>query len=506
MPGEIYICVFQSLGNGVIYRMSTIAQKPLILVTGATGYIGGRLYPRLAEAGCRVRCMAREPSHLRNATSGIDVVKSDVQNPDTLLTALQGVDTAFYLIHSMGSSNHFEQADAEAARLFGSIAKKQGVRHIIYLGGLGDESAKLSAHLHSRHEVGQILKESGVPVTEFRASIIIGSGSLSFEMIRALVERLPVMITPRWVDTLAQPIAINDVLEYLIASATSPSPPETSRIYEIGGADQVSYRDLMFAYAEIRGLKRRMISVPVLTPRLSSLWLGLVTPLYARIGRTLVDSLKYPTICRDQSALHDFPIQPGGFREAITDALSNEDRTCAETKWSDSLSAQGTPKTWAGVRFGNRLVDIRKIHTPVPPAKAFMPIMQIGGENGWYFANGLWKLRGWIDLLCGGPGMRRGRRDPEHLLIGDTLDCWRVEDISAPNRLLLRAEMKLPGRAWLEFKIEENADGSTITQTASFDPVGLPGILYWYSVYPLHEIIFAGMLKAIAKKAMQTHP
>lgn len=446
--------------------------------------------------------MAREPSNLRNTGTEIEIVQADVHKPESLRTALQHVNTAFYLIHSMGSSTHFEQADADAARLFGAIAKEQGVQHIIYLGGLGDESAKLSAHLHSRHEVGQILKESGIPVTEFRASIIIGSGSLSFEMIRALVERLPVMITPRWVDTLAQPIAINDVLEYLIAAATAPVTPAKSCVYEIGGADQVSYRNLMFAYAEIRGLKRRMISVPVLTPRLSSLWLGLVTPLYARIGRKLVESLKYPTICQDQSALNDFPIQPQGYREAIRNALINEDRACAETKWSDSLSSCGTPHSWAGVRFGNRLVDTRKRHVSLTPSEAFAPIVKIGGENGWYFANGLWKLRGWIDLLFRGPGMSRGRRNPEQLQIGDTLDCWRVENINVPNRLRLRAEMKLPGRAWLEFTVEENETGSTITQTATFDPRGLSGIFYWYSVYPLHEIIFAGMLNAIAKKAL----
>lgn len=482
--------------------MQQFYAKPLILVTGATGYIGGRLYPRLANAGFRVRCMARQPSHIRRAQAGVEVVRADVRDPDSLRIALENVHTAFYLIHSMGSAGQFEKADADAAALFGSIAKEQGVRHIIYLGGLGDETAKLSAHLHSRHQVGQILKMSGVPVTEFRASIIIGSGSLSFEMIRALVERLPVMITPKWVDTLAQPIAINDVLDYLMAAAIKPEPPAASRVYEIGGGDQVSYRDLMFAYAEARELKRRMISVPVLTPRLSSLWLGLVTPLYARVGRKLVDSLKYPTICRDVSALHDFQVKPKGYREAIRDALANEDRVCAETKWTDALSSAGAVKTWAGIRFGNRLVDQRTVCIPLKPEAAFVPIMNIGGDRGWYYANALWMLRGWIDLLCGGPGMRRGRRDPVALSVGDVLDCWRVEEISPPHRLLLFAEMKLPGRAWLEFKVAGDVNGSTITQTASFDPHGLPGILYWYSVFPLHEIIFAGMLKTIAKKAM----
>jgi len=274
--------------------MQNSTGSPLILVTGATGYIGGRLYPRLAAKGFRVRCMAREPSHIRRTSGDIEIVKADVLDRDSILAALTGVHTAYYLIHSMGSTGDFEKIDAQAAAIFGESARAAGVKHVIYLGGLGDEKRALSSHLHSRQEVGQILRSSGVPVTEFRASIIIGSGSLSFEMIRALVERLPVMITPRWVSTRAQPIAINDVLDYLLCAASRH--PESSKVYEIGGTDQVSYKDLMMAYAGERGLKRCLISVPVLSPRLSSLWLGLVTPLYARVGRKLVDSLKYPTV------------------------------------------------------------------------------------------------------------------------------------------------------------------------------------------------------------------
>jgi len=480
--------------------MTSPDTKPLILVTGATGYIGGRLFPRLTALGYLVRCMAREPSHVRRQNTGVEVVKADIRNPDEVQAALHGVHTAYYLIHSMGSAGNFEHADAEAAAIFGAAAKAEGVKHIIYLGGLGDEQTELSPHLKSRHEVGRILQSFDVPVTEFRASIIIGSGSLSFEMIRALVERLPFMITPRWVDTKAQPIAIQDVLNYLLQAAGQPTTQ--SRIFEIGGNDQVSYRDLMMAYAEARGLKRTLISVPVLSPRLSSLWLGLVTPLYARVGRKLVDSLKYPTICHHTEALTEFTIQPMGYRDAIREALRNEDQVCAETRWSDSLSAVGTPRTWAGLRFGNRLVDTRRVNIPLPPERAFVPIQRIGGDNGWYYANTLWQLRGAIDLLFGGPGMRRGRRDPVDLKVGDTLDCWRVEAIDAPGRLRLKAEMKLPGRAWLEFMVEGDSKGSTITQTASFDPLGLPGILYWYSVYPLHELIFSGMLKSIARSVI----
>lgn len=475
--------------------------RQTILVTGATGYIGGRLYPRLANMNVSVRCMARDPSHVRQTAAPVEVVKADMASEDQLKAALHGVHTAYYLIHSMGSTGDFAREDAEAAERFGRLAREAGVQHIIYLGGLGNEDDHLSAHLHSRHEVGTILRASGVPVTEFRASIIIGSGSLSFEMIRALVERLPFMITPKWVDTMAQPISIQDVLTYLLMAAERS--PSSSRIYEIGGTDQVSYRDLMFAYATQRGLKRRMLSVPILTPRLSSLWLGLVTPLYARVGRKLVDSMKHPTICRDTSALREFPFTPMGYRAAIETALRNEDQLCAETRWADAVSSIGIPQTWAGARFGNRLVDTRRLSVPVSPEQAFAPICRIGGKTGWYYANALWSLRGGIDRIFGGPGMRRGRRDPHQVYAGEPLDCWRVEAIDTPHRLLLRAEMKLPGRAWLEFRVEGDAKGSTIIQTASFDPLGLPGILYWYSVYPLHEIIFAGMLREIGRAAMK---
>lgn len=483
--------------------MPSASSSRHILVTGATGYIGGRLFPILNAAGYRVRCMAREPSHVRCDHAAIDVVRGDVLDRASLDRALNDIDTAFYLVHSMGSTGSFEEEDARAATQFGEAARAAGVRHIIYLGGLADPSHELSAHLRSRLEVGALLRAAGVPVTEFQASIIIGSGSLSFEMIRALVERLPFMITPRWVATLAQPIAIRDVLDYLVKAVDQPPP--RSVVYQIGGADQVSYRDLMIAYAEARGLRRHLVAVPVLSPRLSSLWLGLVTPLYARVGRKLVDSLRHPTICRDQSAVAAFDVRPLGYRAAIQEALRNEDRAFAETRWSDALSSSGAVKTPAGLRYGNRLIDRRQCMVPCPPDQAFRPIRRIGGERGWYYANALWTIRGGLDRLVGGPGMRRGRRDPEHLHDGDIVDCWRVETIEEPHRLRLRAEMKLPGRAWLEFTVTPAPQGSTITQTAMFDPVGLPGILYWYSIYPLHEVIFAGMLRAIARRAMEDH-
>jgi uncharacterized protein YbjT (DUF2867 family) len=472
----------------------------LILLTGATGYVGGRLLTALVNASCRVRCLARRPEDLRpRVPVGVEVVAGDLLDAASLPAAFAGVQAAYYLVHSMGSTGNFEEQDRQAACNFGSAAKAAGVKRIIYLGGLGEDSDTLSPHLRSRHEVGTLLRESGVPVVELRASVIIGSGSLSFEMIRALVERLPVMITPRWVRVLAQPIFINDVLAYLVAAAGSGE----NRIYEIGGPDVVSYQELMREYARQRGLRRWMIPVPVLTPRLSSLWLGLVTPLYARVGRKLIASIQHPTVVRDDAPRRAFPIQPVGMREAVTRALRNEDCECAQTRWSDAVSAAGTERHWGGVRFGNRLVDARQVTVPVSPAQAFAPIERIGGATGWYYADWLWTLRGGLDLLVGGVGMRRGRRDAATLRVGDTVDCWRVESLEPNRRLLLAAEMKVQGRAWLEFVVEPAETGAAIRQTAIFDPVGLWGLLYWYAVWPLHQLVFAGMLREISRASRQ---
>jgi hypothetical protein len=344
-----------------------------------------------------------------------------------------------------------------------------------------------------------VLRASGVPVIEFRASIVIGSGSLSFEMIRALVERLPVMITPRWVAVQAQPIGVEDLLSYLI-EALDVEVAEC-RVFEIGGADRVSYGDLMREYAAQRGLRRLMIRVPVLTPHLSSLWLGLVTPVYARIGRKLIDSICHETVVHDDTALRVFSVRPQGMREAIAAAMRNEDREMAVSNWYDSLSAAGEQPHWGGARFGNRFVDARHLHVDVPPAEAFKPIRRIGGDHGWFYGNGLWQLRGFLDLLVGGVGMRRGRRHPEDLQVGDVVDCWRVETFEKDHLLRLYAEMRLPGRAWLEFEVRPGDSGSVIEQRAIFDPVGLLGLAYWYSVYPLHNLIFGGMLRGIAAAA-----
>ena len=474
--------------------------RSLVLLTGASGYIGGRLLKALEAAHWPVRCLARRPEFLRSrVSSSTEVVQADCLDRTSLASALAGVSTAYYLVHSMGSPGQFEKEDRQAAQNFAEAARDQRVQRIIYLGGLGNQDQALSAHLRSRHEVADILRSSGVPTIEFRASIVIGSGSLSFEMIRALVQRLPVMICPRWVEVKAQPIAVEDVIAYLMEALELPV--EQSAVFEIGGPDQVSYGEIMQEYARQCGLRRWMIPVPLLTPRLSSLWLGLVTPIYARIGRKLIDSMKNPTLVCDPSALTTFGIKPMGLREAVERAFHNENQEFAQTFWSDALSSGGKTISWGGVRFGTRLVDSRTINVLVPPALAFAPIQRIGGSNGWYFANFLWWFRGFLDLLVGGVGLRRGRRDPHTLAAGDALDFWRVESFEPNRRLSLVAEMKVPGRAWLQFEVESNSLGSVIRQTAIFDPAGLAGLLYWYTLYPVHYYIFKGMLHKIAEIA-----
>ena len=472
----------------------------LILLTGATGYVGGRMLPLLEQRGYRVRCLTRRREALAGRVGATTaVIAGDVLDRASLAAAFAGVDTALYFVHSMGADRDFESEDRIAAENFAQVAAAEGVRRIIYLGGLGNADHELSKHLRSRQETGDVLRAHHSAVIEFRASIVIGSGSLSFEMIRALVERLPVMICPRWVEVKAQPIAVEDLLEYLCAAIGLPTSP--SQVYEIGGPDQVSYGQLMHEYARQRGLTRWMIPVPLLTPYLSSLWLGLVTPLYARVGRKLVDSLRNPTLVSNRLAETTFSIRPRSVREDIARALVNEDREFAETRWSDAYSSAGSPRSWGGVRFGSRLVDSRTVAVDVPPEQAFAPIRRIGGQTGWYYGDWLWSLRGFLDLLVGGVGVRRGRRDADKLRVGDPIDFWRVELYEPPRCLRLHAEMKLPGRAWLEFEVTPCEQGSSIRQTAIFDPLGLLGLIYWYGIYPLHQCVFAGMLRNLARAA-----
>ena len=449
-----------------------------VLVTGATGYIGGHLRPLLDALGHDVRALVRDPDGADRRSFGTArVVGGDLLDRGSLGPALQGIDTAYFLVHSMRAGAQFEELDRTAAANFASAARGAGVRRIIYLGGLGGSATPDSTHLRSRHEVGEILRrECGpVQVIELRASIVIGAGSTSFEMIRALVERLPVMVTPRWVSVLSQPIGIDDVLAYLVASLDLPAGPH--RLYEIGGSNRLSYGAIMREYARQRGLRRVMIPVPVLTPRLSSLWLAIVAPRYARVGRCLVESLRYPTVVNDTAALRDFAIEPRGIADAVHAAIAARD--------------EHSPR---------RFVDARSVRIAVPAAAAFNAIRRIGGRNGWYYGDWLWQLRGGMDRLVGGVGMHRGRRDPDDLVVGDALDCWTVQSYE-PNRLVLAAEMRLPGSATLEFTVADDGAGSVIRQTAVFEPRGVAGFAYWYSVWPLHQLVFAGMLRGMARFA-----
>jgi uncharacterized protein YbjT (DUF2867 family) len=471
-----------------------------VLVTGGTGYIGGRLVTALEHRGVTIRALARRPEALRaRVSAATEVVQGDALDAASLARALAGIDTAYYLVHSMGASRDFAELDRQAAVLFGQAARAAGVRRIVYLGGLGDTADDLSPHLRSRHETGEILRQSGVPVVEFRASIVIGSGSLSYEMVRALTERLPVMVCPRWVAIKAQPIAIDDVVEYLVEALALPE--SGSCIFEIGGPDVVSYGDIMREYASQRGLRRLFVPVPLLTPRLSSLWLGLVTPLYARVGRKLIGSIRNATIVHNPEALTVFGVRPRGLTEAIARAIAASDSPAGSGRWSDARSA--------GVVGGSRAVaparmftDERAVVVAANAHAAFAPIRRIGGDAGWYCGNPLWRLRGAVDLVAGGVGMRRGRRDPETLRPGDPLDFWRVASFEPDRRLRLEAEMKLPGRAWLEFAVEPVGErASRIRQTATFEPSGVLGRLYWYGLLPVHAVIFSGMLRGIARRA-----
>jgi len=467
----------------------------MILLTGATGYVGGRLLALLEKRGERVRCLARRPERLKPRVGpNTEVFEGDLLTPASLAAAMTGVKTAYYLVHSMGSQQDFMEEDRAAAYNFATAAKAAGVTRIIYLGGLGE--GELSPHLASRQEVGRILSESGAAVIEFRASIVIGSGSISYEMVRALVERLPVMTTPSWVRVLAQPIAIEDLLAYLIA-ALDKSPQE-SAVYEIGGKNKVSYEQIMREYARQRGLKRVMIPVALLTPWLSSLWLALVTPIYARIGRRLFTSLRHETVVRDAKALRDFPVRPRGLSEAITRAMINEDREYAQSRWFDALSSKGPLRKFSGASA--RLVDARSADSSATPARLFEEVASLGGAKGWPY-HWLWVLRGIVDQLAGGVGMRRGRPVGRALRVGDALDFWRVTVLEPGRRLRLQAEMRLPGRAWLEFEVVENNGGSRLTQTAVFEPHGLAGLLYWYSLVPAHAVIFTGMVRRLARRA-----
>jgi uncharacterized protein YbjT (DUF2867 family) len=478
------------------------------LVTGATGYIGGRLVPELLRAGHEVRCMARSANRLRGQVwyDRVEVAEADATEPEETRAALEGVDIAFYLIHTMAGGADFAERDRTAASTFAAAAKDAGVRRIVYLGGL-TPSERPSPHMRSRAEVEQILLGSGVPTVAFRASVIIGSGSVSFEMLRYLTERLPVMTTPRWVHTRTQPIAIRDVLRYLVRALDIPEG--TNRAFDIGGPSVLTYAEMMRGYASAAALPPRLIiPVPLLTPSLSSHWVGLVTPVPARVARPLVESLRNEAVCREHDIARYVP-DPSegliGFGDAVRLALHRIKDAGVATRWS-SASTPGAPSDplptdpdWAG---GSLYVDRRARVVDAPPEALWRVIEGIGGENGWYSLPVAWRIRGLFDRLLGGVGLRRGRRDPFRLRVGDALDFWRVEEIEPGHLLRLRAEMLVPGLAWLELTCLER-DGRTVyAQRAIFHPRGLLGHLYWWAVYPFHGLIFGRMPRNVAKAAV----
>ncbi|MET9437095.1 SDR family oxidoreductase [Streptomyces sp. NPDC006551] len=485
------------------------------LVTGAGGYIGGRLVPELLDAGHRVRCLARTPANLRDHpwADRAEVVRGDVTDAESLRPALRDIDVAYYLVHSMGAGRDFEETDRRAAHTFAEAARAAGVRRIVYLGGLTPRDIpgeRLSPHLRSRAEVGRILLDSGVPTTVLRAAVVIGSGSASFEMLRYLTERLPVMVTPSWVATRVQPIAVRDVLRYLVGSARMPD--HVNRAFDIGGPDILTYRDMMVRYAAVAGLPRRLIlPVPMLTPRLSSQWIGLVTPVPASLARPLAESLRHEVVCAEHDIATHVPDPPGTpvpFDRALSLALQRVRDAEVTTRWS-SASLPGAPSDplptdpdWAG---GSLYTDERERTVAASPRALWRVIEGIGGENGWYSFPLAWALRGWFDRLLGGVGLRRGRRDAERLRVGDALDFWRVEEIERGRLLRLRAEMRLPGLAWLEMYAETDDAGRTrYRQRALFHPRGLAGQLYWWSVAPFHAVVFGGMARTIARTAERT--
>lgn len=484
---------------------STQRNATQILVTGATGYIGARLIPRLLDVGYRVRVLVRDPERLsgRPWADQVEVCTGDVFRPDTLPPAMEGVSAAFYLIHSMAGHTDFHDRDIIAAHNFGQAARQAGVGHLIYLSGLGEESDNtLSAHLASRHATGQALRESGIPVTELRAAVIVGSGSLSFEMIRNLTERLPVMIVPKWASTRIQPIGIREVLTYLVSTLQTPACK--GKLIEIGGADVLTYAEMMTQYAEERGLRRWLIPVPVLTPRLSSYWVHWVTPVPSSVAKPLIEGLRNEVVVHDPSARALFPdIIPADYRTSVRRALERIRAGDLESIWSDALSSsQGDSRPSFFRLEQGMFIERREAFVDAPASEVFRVFTSLGGQRGWLAFDWAWQARGILDRLVGGVGMRRGRRDPVYLRVGDAMDFWRVEDVREDRLLRLRAEMKVPGRAWLQFEvIPEEASRSRLVQTAYFASKGLAGMLYWYALYPLHGLIFSRMPKRIARLA-----
>ncbi len=464
-----------------------------ILVTGATGYIGGRLIPELVALGHDVRVLVRDPRRIggRPWAEEVEVAVGDVEDPSTLPPALDGVDVAYYLVHLMDSGRDFVARDRQAALNFAQAA--HGARRVVYLGGLLPDSERVSHHLASRAEVGSILRER-LPTVEFRAGPVIGSGSASFEMARYLTERLPAMIAPRWILNLVQPIAVDDVVAYLLAGVDRGR----EGIYSIG-TEPLTFKGMMQEFAAVRGLRRVILPVPVLAPKLAALWVGLVTPIPNRLAVPLIEGVVHPVVADTSDARRDFPeIQPLPYRESVRRALESTESGAVSTRWSGALGS--APAVELTTREG-LVRETRRKRTSAGPEEVFAVVSSLGGSRGWLFWNWAWSLRGALDRVVGGPGLRRGRRHPSEILAGDAVDFWRVESVSEPHLVRLRAEMKVPGSAWLQWDIEPDGAGSRVIQTALFAPVGLTGTLYWNLLYPVHKIIFAGMLRSIVRAA-----
>lgn len=483
----------------------------LCLVTGPTGYVGGRLIPRLLDAGFRVRVLARHPERLRDLpwASQVEVVAGDAGDADAVQRALTGVDIAYYLMHSLQEGAQLEIEERHLATIFAKAAAEEHVGRIVYLGGLAPDvpPEKMSRHMRSRAEVGAILRGSGVPTCEFRAAVVIGSGSASFEMLRYLTERLPAMITPRWVRQKTQPIAVRDVLRYLVLAADLP--PDVNRVFEIGGPEVMTYQDMMQRYAAVAELPKRLIlPINLLSPGLSSHWVGLVTPVPRRIARPLVESLRHPAVCSEHDIARYIPDPPEGllpFDTAVGLALLRVRDAEVATRWS-SASYPGAPSDplpsdpeWSG---GSIYTDVRTVTTSATPQQVWASVERIGGTTGYYSSSFLWRARGFLDRVVGGVGLRRGRRDPEHVVVGDAVDFWRVEEREPGHLLRLRAEMKMPGLAWLEFVIDPTpSGGAVLTQRAIFYPRGLTGHAYWWSIAPFHRFVFPGMAEHVVENA-----
>ncbi|UCG56782.1 MAG: SDR family oxidoreductase [Phycisphaerales bacterium] len=472
----------------------------LILVTGATGYVGGQLIPPLLEQGYQVRALVREPRKVSGLawSTKVQIASGDVLAPETLESALRGVDAAYYLVHSMTGGSEFAKQDIVAARNFGEAAKKAGIGRVVYLGGLGSPGAQLSEHLRSRQETGEALRRSGVRLTEFRAAVIVGAGSISFEMIRYLAERVPIMICPRWVRTKVQPIAIQDVVSYLVASLRKPESAD--QIIEIGGTDVLTYGDMMKKYARVRGLHRWLLHVPVLTPRLSSYWVHWVTPISAAYARPLIEGLRNEVIVTDDKASRLFPeIKPSGYERAVSQALSQSDPDCFVPGFATAEGAERS--AFLKETQNGMIVEIRQKVVRSDVQAVYEAFTGLGGTNGWP-CNLAWCVRAAIDRMVGGVGMRRGRHETDNIEPGDTIDFFRVVKVKANRMIRLKAEMKLPGEGWLQFEVEPIQDNLTrLVQSVFFAPKGLLGIIYWYLLYPIHKLIFAGMLRKLAMMA-----